>query len=259
MSTVEVAVEQVLIGCVVLLIGLLCAGVDPNYTLTTFKDSSATAVMALGVAYLIGIVYDRVADTLMEDIEGHYRNLFAVDTGAFAEDRLRIRALRTEQSSSYAGYLRTRIRLSRALATLFPGLSCALAAWLALVENAEKHAAGVVIGGMYGIAFLIKMVPEGAPWGLLRGRKAGRSDSACPNAYKGRRLVGYVVTDRVLWTAALLTFMGSLTVLGRTANLWVAALPLFGLLGALLSGWAWIRITRTFYRFIRDYERFGTG
>ena len=99
--------------------------------------------MALGVAYLIGIVYDRVADTLMEDIEGHYRNLFAVDTGAFAEDRLRIRALRTEQSSSYAGYLRTRIRLSRALATLFPGLSCALAAWLALVENAEKHAAGV--------------------------------------------------------------------------------------------------------------------
>ena len=73
MRTPEIFVEQVLIGFLVLLIpGLIWwdrfapAWVAPS-------DKLFTGAALAGAAYLLGIVYDRVTDTLLEDVDQHFR------------------------------------------------------------------------------------------------------------------------------------------------------------------------------------------
>src|SRR5205823_7763116 len=125
MKTTDLFVEQVLIGLLVLLAPGLAflAGVRSflahNQELTKQLISGALLVAA---AYLVGIVYDRVADTLLEDIEQHNRIRYVRRhedrPDDFPETKYRMVVYRTGGASTYAAYLRSRMRLSRALASI---------------------------------------------------------------------------------------------------------------------------------------------
>lgn len=141
MKTTEVFVEQVLVGAMVLFTAMLvflpetvvCFPVLPSRAISL-------GVVLTGVCYLLGIVFDRVADTLTDDLAVHNRVRFALRVLAgtapwlstwvdpYPEDRLRIRGFRaTEAENDYEHYLRVRIRLARAVAVYLPALSAACA------------------------------------------------------------------------------------------------------------------------------------
>ncbi|HEX6045039.1 MAG TPA: hypothetical protein VFZ22_11160, partial [Pyrinomonadaceae bacterium] len=84
MNTTELFAEQVLAGLLVMLTGGLVfypqllqtyhAHVDAK----DYLEQIVTGGFVLGAAYLAGMVYDRVADTLLQDLESHCRLRFAV-------------------------------------------------------------------------------------------------------------------------------------------------------------------------------------
>ena len=82
MKTTELFVEQVLIGFMVLLVGALVFWGDVYAFALKRSDKSldliVTGGILIGTAYLIGMVYDRIADTLLQDIEAQGRLQFAL-------------------------------------------------------------------------------------------------------------------------------------------------------------------------------------
>ena len=82
MKTTELFVEQVLIGFMVLLVGALIFWGDVYAFALKRSDKSLDLIVIggilIGTAYLIGMVYDRIADTLLQDIEAQGRLQFAL-------------------------------------------------------------------------------------------------------------------------------------------------------------------------------------
>jgi len=194
MKTTEIVVEQVLIGFVVMFIVavLVAQGIpDIQWSKDTFQAVAISAGL-LGAAYLIGIIYDRLADTLLKDLDQHARLRIALDhrdlskqvTGRqkdpFPEDDIRLMVQTNSSTADYADYLRTRIRLTRALATLVPAL---VTVWLliALVEETLWNWAIVTIGGVYLAVLVCKLFAwPYEPPKTNQGRNANAKDL---NAY----------------------------------------------------------------------------
>ena len=165
MKTTELFVEQVLIGFLVLLVAALVFWADVYAFLVRRSDKSlellVTGGVLVGAAYLIGMVYDRVADTLLQDIESHGRLQFALARFKFKTGKVRTNEVKTEkipadeedvkdfdiwvaknrdpfedgkyrmmvlgsaEATAQMEYLRSRIRLTRAMTTIIPGLTLA--------------------------------------------------------------------------------------------------------------------------------------
>lgn len=145
MNTTDLYVEQVLIGALVLLAlvmpwapEILCAIKDWEAV-----DRVGGGALVLGISFLLGILFDRFADTLTEPLERHQRLHFAFEqvfkkckqdvrltfSAAYgdepvAEGKLRMQLLReTGHLVDWMNYHRSRIRLARAMAAYFPALS----------------------------------------------------------------------------------------------------------------------------------------
>ncbi|MGI8733497.1 MAG: hypothetical protein ACR2LM_09375 [Pyrinomonadaceae bacterium] len=158
MKTTELFVEQVLIGFLVLLVAALVFWADLYAFLVRRSDKSlellVTGGVLVGAAYLIGMVYDRVADTLLQDIESHGRLQFALARFKFKTGKVRTNEVKTEkipadeedvkdfdiwvaknrdpfedgkyrmmvlgsaEATAQMEYLRSRIRLTRAMTTI---------------------------------------------------------------------------------------------------------------------------------------------
>jgi hypothetical protein len=133
MNTAEVAVEHVLTGLLALCAFLLplLSGIEVNESLLT----SETLIVVLGLAYLFGVVFDRLADTVLSPIEQWVRlkladRLYTIKAleykgDPFPQDDLEF-SLRGEQSGrlDWMDSLRSRIRTSRGLAVF--GLPAAM-------------------------------------------------------------------------------------------------------------------------------------
>jgi hypothetical protein len=147
-STTEVFIEQVIIGLLVLLIGSLLAS---EALLSWLVEADlGNLVVAAAMAYLVGIVFDRMGDTVLGRLERHHRLHFAAEIAAdtenpagdvgvppadpFPEGRYRVLTLGEEGASKYGDYLRSRIRLTRALVYAAPALT--LAASVATMASA---------------------------------------------------------------------------------------------------------------------------
>jgi hypothetical protein len=149
MKTAELQVEHVLIGAVVLATGLV-PWLPELSRWVEHHDNALNLVagaVSLGAAYLLGIMFDRLADTLTEPLERHQRLRFGLRQrfiiarvkwtddpqqpwpDLFPEDRYRMQALRDEEAVvAWVDYQRLRVRLSRALAIYLPVLT-----WCAVV------------------------------------------------------------------------------------------------------------------------------
>jgi hypothetical protein len=104
MSTTQLFVEQLFIGFMVLLIGALPVLPEIRPYLghaQDLGDSLGIATAVGGAAYLLGIVFDRLADSLLANLEQHHRLRYALfDRRAglwsdpWPEPQLRFRVLR---------------------------------------------------------------------------------------------------------------------------------------------------------------------
>ena len=174
MKATEVFVEQLIIGTM----ALLAAGLPfaPELSelwrehasdLGTVRQATLLALL-VGSAYLLGIVLDRFIDTLLQRLDANNRLRFALSKvesaperwkDPFPEGRYRLAALELGGAvAEWLDYLRSRIRLSRALAALLPGLTVA----------------GVLAAARLGCTFLL-----GAPRGRLARVHASRPVAAC--------------------------------------------------------------------------------
>jgi hypothetical protein len=119
----------------------------------------------------------------------------------------------------------------------------------------------------YSVAFAIKQ----SPWPWLRGPKPSRTEALTDieryypyvtrfGETSGDRVYGPVPgkvlgNERLIWIAVTVAAGGTaIAVLAGHPALSFA--PLLGLVGALLAGWTWWRIFRTFLGLLRDTSVF---
>lgn len=283
MKTTELFVEQVFVGFLVLLIAALPFHPELLEQFGAANDLGtfggiAVAAGLVGTAYLLGVVFDRLADSLLRGLDQHNRLRFALrglktwpDTwqDPFAEDRLRIRVFAKGGALvDWLDYLRSRIRLTRALATFGPGITLALvlatartrenpalAWWLVVVPIAYV----VLPTTLYSAALLLWPGRVETP-STGKGKKVRR--------YGGRR--GYPGKHRARQRLALAlditlhpTTLSGLVLIG--AAFWLAyhfssraafGAALGGTSLTALAGWAWWRISGTFMRYLKNVEGF---
>ena len=280
MKATELFVEQLIIGIVVVLTAAVM--VWPQFALSLMdadRDLSKAALVLIA-AYLVGIVYDRVADSLLQDLERHHRLLFALGEhykqekdketlDRFPEDRLRMKVMGEAGRAEHGDYLRSRIRLTRALTTLVPAI--AMAAALGTAGPQARTLVGLTVLALYLLAlgFTIGRRPrlpdppdDKRTYALPRTDRL--SDKSVRDWYE-RRIGTYDPDERrstlgwrfalhneplARWGLALSAgagFMGGACHPGGQALVAGGGVFLASVLGTALFGWSWWRISQTLY------------
>src|SRR5262249_3875354 len=141
----EVYVEPVLIGFATLLIAAMMGSRELESWLLTVSTGELAA--ALAASYFVGIIVDRLGDAVLDPLNQHHRLLFALDEmerpekprgrDPFPEDRYNVMRMKEEQAADHIDYLRSRIRLMRAMVVLAPAAGVAVALRMA---TSSQHA-----------------------------------------------------------------------------------------------------------------------
>lgn len=269
MKTTEIFVEQVLIGAMVLLTIAIPFFDHIFLWLSSTSDVLAQIAMGgafLGAAYLIGIIYDRCSDTMLQDIERHMRLRFADSVckhrdvqgdDPFPEDEYRVRILRVSAAVEYANYLRTRIRLTRAICTLIPAIAAALV--LFFVRESELSeviwyavfASTIVV---YLLAIGSKIPGKGDHAGLIRGYRPPKTKDLAKYTKRGG-VLWFVAQERLSAALLVVTSLGAASAI-MAERVELVAIPVAGVILTILIGWVWWRISRTFFQFLDDFNRF---
>ncbi len=204
MKTTEIFVDQVLIGFMI-----VAAGAFPFLPelILLFEEQESTAfqiasgAVTVALAYLLGMVVDRLADTFADDLERHHRARFALsvllkclkqsNTTAFPspwkdpypEGELRIRALSLNGAiAEQMQYLRTRIRLARSLAVLLPAVTLGLMIGIGRSFVADSVSVGYAVWPETDVSQSlfgwIATIPLAYPLGLLLAAVVARLDGA---------------------------------------------------------------------------------
>ena len=170
MKTTELFVEQTLTGFMV-----LTAAAAPFISWENLQElpdeakggiDISSAAGAIGAAYLLGVIFDRFADTLLERPNRWNRLLFAIGLkegnkalspdDPFPEDRLQIEVIHQgDEAWEWMDYIRARIRLSRAMTAFVPALTLSME--LAIGLRDRSASVGAVLASVvaaYVAAFL---------------------------------------------------------------------------------------------------------
>jgi hypothetical protein len=267
MKSTELFVEQTLTGFLVLTAA--AAPFLPWDTLGKLPDEAkggvdiSSAAGAIGAAYLLGIIFDRFADTLLERFNRWNRLLFAIELkekneglsphDPFPEDRLQIEVIhRGDEAWEWMDYLRSRIRIARAMAAFVPALtlSILLAMGLRDSQGTVKAALGTVVAA-YVVAFLVSRILEKSSRRMPKTFHL-RTDEDCQRARANMR----TTREPAFWLAVFLIALGlALIAVGNAParGAMAAALATGTVLGAI-SAWVWWRTTITFMQFLRDFR-----
>jgi hypothetical protein len=265
MKTTEIFVEQVLIGFLALLViaPLLWSDLPALSTWLRAKGEVVASLAAVGAAYLVGIVYDRLADTLLEDVDQHRRwtvvrsRARTIVGDPFPEGRWRLAMLRDGSAvTEHETYLRSRLRLSRALATLVPGLCLAyvLVATRRRVPDALWLPVATATPFVYGATLAFKLLVSRRGHGWTAGRVPKTYEQDAESKYEDLRRRGLpwlVITEPVTWGGSLLVLLTA-AVAFTAPGPWLWLMPHVAIAATLLCGWAWWRINRTYLVFVRD-------
>jgi hypothetical protein len=171
----------------------------------------------------------------------------------FPEDVLRVRLLRDSGLSQQGNYLRSRIRLTRAVATLIPALSIGLVFYLIGVtpDNSYRSLTWVILLG-YAIPFLLAtfggsslprtdgLTNQRRYEQYLRSIRYSRATHA-----RGRPQLLAILQSRAVVALAIVSAVNA-AILASIGHRSLAIIPLIGLVATLVVGWTWWRITRTF-------------
>src|SRR5688500_16720562 len=172
MKSTELFVEQTLTGFLVL--SAAAVPFVPVESLQKVSDEAkggidiGSAAGAIGAAYLLGVIFDRFADTLLERLNRWNRLLFAIELkeenkalspdDPFPEDQLQIEVIHEgDEAWEWMDYLRSRIRVARAMTAFIPALTLSMALAMGFRDRPgmiRAVLASVVVA--YGTAFLVR-------------------------------------------------------------------------------------------------------
>jgi hypothetical protein len=294
MKTTELYVEQVFIGFLIILVVLLPwlpEGIGQLRPLASLAQVAVAGSAAIGVAFFIGIPFDRLSDTLVERVDQMHRlsmayagarSLKSDPVDFFPEDRLLFDCLTDKSLSDRLEYLRSRIRLTRALAVYGPALTvtAAYAAQRYLLGGKPHHA---WIYGVLAASYLAWLTLVLAPHKLPRTEEAFSAVDATEGKWlrRCRPMIGkWELKNAVLpkdcksvpevriwasnWETWIVPVVLLVAALGyfsfSRASPGAASLIAWG--GALLtalSAWSWLRISSTYRKFLLDARAFAKG
>jgi hypothetical protein len=198
MKTSELYIEQVLIGLLVVAIAVIpwAPELVPKLGEIGTARAIAEASVLLGLAFWLGIPFDRFADTLSERLERHNRLQYALNVATdkdvpaqkpapndstlvrdvYPEDRLRLAAMREEEAVvSWIHYHRSRIRLARALGVYGPALTLSMTLGVARWNGVfQASAVGLFLVCGIAAAYLLWALIASPPKPLRRKARTSR-------------------------------------------------------------------------------------
>jgi hypothetical protein len=268
MKTTELFVEQTLTGFLV-----LTAAAAPFISWETLQElpeeaqggiDISSAAGAIGVAYLLGVIFDRFADTLLARLNRWNRLLFAIELkkdnkalspeDPFPEDQLQIEVIHQgDEAWEWMDYIRARIRLSRAMTAFVPAITLSMELAMGLRDRQDIITAVLAtVVAAYVAAFLVSQILERSRLRLPKTYHL-HTDEDCRVA----RTRMSVVREPALWLGVLLLALGLGMIpfgegAGRAA---MAAVLATGAVLTAISAWAWWRTTQTFMEFLRDFRK----
>ena len=287
MKTTELFVEQVLIGIAVVFTGCLLAA--PELLGTLYEAKLSEIVLFTAGAYLLGMIYDRIADSLLQDADQHHRLLHALGRyyrgpkapkeDPFPEDTLRAQLwFSTPAASEYETYLRSRIRLTRSLTTLIPALGVGTVLLTAGASPAVRHWVPVLVVAAYAGVLISKIRRRDAPIALAINENP-KGDYRLPRtgdladdgirAWYERAIGGYdqsgarstryplamlVRLDTAARVAVVIALGAAVCAVTAERPIVALAVAVATLLTTALCGWTWWRITQTFFAFLNDHS-----
>jgi len=268
MKTTELWVEQTLTGFLVL--SAAAAPFMQWEDLQKLPDDAkggidiGSAASAIGAAYLLGVIFDRFADTLLERFNRWNRLLFAIELkkdnkglsedDPFPEDQLQIEVIHQgDEAWEWMDYLRSRIRIARAMAVFVPALTLSMELALGLRdhEGTIKAVLALVVAA-YVTAFLASRVLEKSPRRLPKTYEL-RTDAESQHARDAMR----VMKEPVFWLGVSLTGigLGLIPIAAASDRDAMAGALAIGAVLASISAWVWWRTTQTFMQFLRDFRK----
>jgi hypothetical protein len=268
MKTTDLYLEQVLIGFLVILIAALpwipqlwAHSGDVKTGISIIGGSAA-----LGFAFFIGIPFDRLADTLSERLDIRHRLKFALDYlikpeadrkdfpvgDPFPEDMLMILCRRDQSVTRAHDYLRSRLRLTRALAVYAPAMAfiatLSVARWETVGTKVDPSTAAIWFG-IVAAAYLA--------WALIVSDKSDLPltkkvviDFKLRPPQAGRD-VPTLIVPLLLLAASIIVGLAEICDHPLVLAAAVAGTVLSG-----LSAWSWWRISKTFRKFLSDWWKF---
>jgi hypothetical protein len=268
MKTTELFVEQTLTGFLV-----LAAGAAPFLSWEKLEKlpgeakggiDISSAAGAIGVAYLLGVVFDRFADTLLERINRWNRLSFTIDLkkenkalspdDPFPEDRLQIEVIhKGDEAWEWMDYLRSRIRIARAMAAFVPAVTLSMELVIGLRDHPgiirADHASDVVANLA---AFLVSRILEHSSLRMPKTYDL-RTDEDCQDARAKMR----AMTEPALWLGVFLfgLALGLIAIAPGPDRTAMAGVLGIGAVLDAISIWAWWRTTGTFMQFLYDFRR----
>jgi hypothetical protein len=268
MKTTELFVEPTLTGFLV-----LTAAAAPFLSWETLQElpdeaqggiDIGSAAGAIGVAYLLGIIFDRFADTLLARFNRWNRLLFAIELkkanealspeDPFPEDRLQIEVIHQgDEAWEWMDYIRARIRISRAMTAFAPALTLSMELAIGLRDRpAIIRAVLFSVAAAYVAAFIVSEILERSSLRLPKTYHL-RTDEDC----RGARAKTRAAREPLFWLAVFLLVVGlGLIPLGagpnRTA---MSAVFATGVVLSAIAAWAWWRTTLTFMEYLRDFRK----
>jgi hypothetical protein len=283
MKTTEIFIEQVIIGFIVLAICLL-----PVHSAIESYSSGKdvfVVVAAVGVAYLLGIIFNRYADACVQRYEQHLRARYAIELSPlpdepadpFPEDRYRIQQLRAGSGViEWFNYLRSTIRLSRALAVFTPGLTLAGVMAIRSWPNFDVTAAWgyYVLAAAYLGLPVISLVTGKSLFGSdvvpktydrvemkkYRSKRALGEDAVKPRFEHLFRQATDLVWSPVMTGGILIFAAATIQAAGNSPHRDVAVvLTACGFAFTILSAWAWATMQKTFMKYLHLSNKYGAA
>lgn len=276
MGTTEIVLEQVLVGALVLVV--MALPFMPHEIadgLSTVPKSIPVGIALAGLAYLLGPSFDRLADTILGGLERRARLRFAWEEccdsplstkDPFPEADLRFDLLRegNPEALGYLNYLRTRMRVSRALAIYMPALTVSALLVLPRPENQLGDTARawilVAVAALYAVTATIVELhtpPVSKTSKLLPFIKTAQPGSETPPEVQASisNLRDPLVPCATVFVLGMAGLAGCElhTMATPTTLPWAVAAT--GILLTGVAGWAWQRIALTHHRFLCQFAR----
>jgi hypothetical protein len=259
MNTAQIAIEQLLAGCVALALFGLPFARPPFFRAL---DSPAFALALLGIAYLIGVVFDKLFDEILKNALRWIR----IGVGAkkasggadlLPQDRLEAGARAAgDGAREWMSQLRTRLRLTRMLAVATPLLGVVTA------QSIDQLAVGASADcGRFGELLAVPSTGRAWLWALwptilfalafvstLLGPRIPRSDTSEAAAIAVHLRRSWLTA----WYPLLVLDSGAVVAAVFLAQQAPARLlPAgFGLAIGAAAAWAWTRLVRTYLQFL---------
>lgn len=294
MKATEIFVEQLLIGLMVLFsvymlvhgdlssTGWIAQQMDPFSSKDSIFVNVIFGFLIVGAAYLIGIVYDRWADTMLQDIDQHSRlhyalkgleknnfdELIVLKKDPYPEQDIRLQIMiQGKTLADYHNYLRSRIRLTRAMTTFIPLIFLSLPMNSLHLCPKQRLPITISVAVIYAFVLTFKIFRLRRLKEMFRFIEPPKSNDfvKLDNYVKEHRKdkdkielewkMDDFIREPVFMGLAAITVMGFYIIFSNDLDKSFISYPVVGFILTLLVGWTWLRINNTLISLLKRYQR----